>query len=353
MEATTLHQIQSFPSHAHGIIQSTAASVSPPPTAQDLSAVQQQYANVPTFFTSTTTSFEDGADKATEASPLCSATQEAKDSNTKDDAKNGDDDGKPDIDIFISNVVCTFSVRCHLNLKRIGMEGRNVEYKREAGKVLMKLRKPYCTATIWSSGKITVTGNSSESDAKMCARRIARQLQKLGFRVHFHQFQVVNVLGTCRLPFAIRIAQFSEGHTQSASYEPEIHPAVTYKIKSPKATLKIFSTGSITVTAPSVENVQHAIHHIYPLVEPHQMERIEKKQPKQPNKNQSEKKDKRKQDIIRVGGGVGGGWVEKVVEVEDDLEEDPLDNDDDEDDVDEEEAMEEEEWESELSDDDL
>ncbi|PIK46398.1 TATA box-binding-like protein 1, partial [Apostichopus japonicus] len=37
-------------------------------------------------------------------------------------------------------------------------------------------------------------------------------------------------------------------HTQSASYEPEIHPAVTYKIKSPKATLKIFSTGSITVT---------------------------------------------------------------------------------------------------------
>lgn len=67
----------------------------------------------------------------------------------------------------------------------------------------------------------------------------------------------------------------------------------------------------------------------------------------------AERKDKRKQDIIRVGGGVGGGWVEKVVEVEDDLEEDPLDNDDDEDDVDEEEAMEEEEWESELSDDDL
>lgn len=32
------------------------------------------------------------------------------------------------------------------------------------------------------------------------------------------------------------------------SYEPELHPGVTYKIKDPKATLKIFSTGSITVT---------------------------------------------------------------------------------------------------------
>jgi TATA-box binding protein (TBP) (component of TFIID and TFIIIB) len=31
---------------------------------------------------------------------------------------------------------------------------------------------------------------------------------------------------------------------------------VTYKLQQPKATLKIFSTGSITVTAPSVDNVQ-------------------------------------------------------------------------------------------------
>ena len=32
------------------------------------------------------------------------------------------------------------------------------------------------------------------------------------------------------------------------SYEPELHPGVTYRLKEPKATLKIFSTGSITVT---------------------------------------------------------------------------------------------------------
>lgn len=51
------------------------------------------------------------------------------------------------------------------------------------------------------------------------------------------------------------------------SYEPELHPGVTYKCKDPKATLKIFSTGSITITAPSVANVQRAVEHIYPLVE--------------------------------------------------------------------------------------
>ena len=40
---------------------------------------------------------------------------------------------QPTIDIVISNVVCSFSTRCHLNLKRIAMEGSHVVYKRENG----------------------------------------------------------------------------------------------------------------------------------------------------------------------------------------------------------------------------
>lgn len=33
-----------------------------------------------------------------------------------------------------------------------------------------------------------------------------------------------------------------------ASYEPELHPAATYRIKNLKATVQVFSTGSLTVT---------------------------------------------------------------------------------------------------------
>lgn len=56
------------------------------------------------------------------------------------------------------------------------------------------------------------------------------------------------MLGTCSMPWAIKIVNFSERHRDNASYEPELHPGVTYKMREPKATLKIFSTGSITVT---------------------------------------------------------------------------------------------------------
>ncbi|KFZ49184.1 TBPL1 protein, partial [Horornis vulcanius] len=94
-----------------------------------------------------------------------------------------DADSDVALDILITNVVCVFRTRCHLNLRKIALEGANVIYKRDVGKVLMKLRKPRITATIWSSGKVICTGATSEEEAKFGARRLARSLQKLGFQV--------------------------------------------------------------------------------------------------------------------------------------------------------------------------
>lgn len=56
-------------------------------------------------------------------------------------------------------------------------------------------------------------------------------------------------------------------------------------MKDPKATLKIFSTGSITVTAPRVKNVQAAVEHIYKLV-------YEFRKEKKPEDNEEKKMPK-------------------------------------------------------------
>ncbi|GAB6029420.1 Transcription elongation factor SPT4 [Chamberlinius hualienensis] len=189
------------------------------------------------------------------------------------------EDPKPDdpplsLDIVINNVVCSFNVRCHLDLRRIALTGANVEFRREQGMLTMKIRNPLATASMWSSGKVTCTGSTSEQGAKVAGRKFARALQKLGFKTRFTNYRVVNVLGTCSMPFNIRIGEFSKHNQPNASYEPELHPGVTYKIKDPKATLKIFSTGSITVTAPSVVNVQSAIEHIFPLVYEYRRDKI-------------------------------------------------------------------------------
>ncbi|CAM4677623.1 TATA box-binding protein-like 1 [Siphateles boraxobius] len=170
------------------------------------------------------------------------------------------------LDIIITNVVSVFRTRCHLNLRTIGLEGTNVIYKPEVGKVLMKLRKPRITASIWSSGKIICTGATSEEEAKLGARRLARCLQKIGFKVRFSEFKVVNVLAVCSLPFQIRLIEFTKNNRPIASYEPEIHPAATYRIKNLRSTVQVFSTGSITVTGPNVQTVASAVEQIYPLL---------------------------------------------------------------------------------------
>lgn len=84
--------------------------------------------------------------------------------------------------------------------------------------VLMKLRDPAVTANIWSSGKITLTGATSDDDAKKGARRVARILQNLGFKVKFTDFRVINVLGSVMLPFGIKIHQFTEQHRGYCRY---------------------------------------------------------------------------------------------------------------------------------------
>lgn len=81
---------------------------------------------------------------------------------TINDNNDDETEPEPEIDIVINNVVCSFSVRCHLNLREIALNGRNVEFRRENGMVTMKLRRPYTTASIWSSGRITCTGATSE-----------------------------------------------------------------------------------------------------------------------------------------------------------------------------------------------
>ncbi|KAL4100630.1 hypothetical protein QTP88_020666 [Uroleucon formosanum] len=191
--------------------------------------------------------------------------------NSIQDCLNVDDE----ILINISNVSASFNVKSHLNLRYLALHGYNVEYKREKAKLVMKLRKPSATAIIWSSGKIVCIGSTSEYDSKIASKRIARIIQRLGYNdAKFSSFKIINVLGSCSLPFSIRIIQFSEKYKLNSQYEPELNPGVTYRIKEFKATLKIYSTGSITVNAPSEAIVQLAIEHIYPLVLPFKLTNI-------------------------------------------------------------------------------
>jgi transcription initiation factor TFIID TATA-box-binding protein len=85
---------------------------------------------------------------------------------------------------FNSNIVSTVNLGEKLELKKISLYARNAEYnpKRFAA-VIMRIRQPRTTALIFASGKMVCTGAKSEDDSRLAARKFARIIQKIGFKV--------------------------------------------------------------------------------------------------------------------------------------------------------------------------
>uniref|UniRef100_G3TCI3 TATA box-binding protein-like 1 n=1 Tax=Loxodonta africana TaxID=9785 RepID=G3TCI3_LOXAF len=177
-----------------------------------------------------------------------------------------DADSDVALDILITNVVCVFRTRCHLNLRKIALEGANVIYKRDVGFLLTEERNIYTFIYTYSNGKIVWYMAERENSKRVGSRHLNCKIHYKGFQVIFTDFKVVNVLAVCNMPFEIRLPEFTKNNRPHASYEPELHPAVCYRIKSLRATLQIFSTGSITVTGPNVKAVATAVEQIYPFV---------------------------------------------------------------------------------------
>lgn len=172
-----------------------------------------------------------------------------------------------EIDIKINNIQCTFNVRCLLNIEDIIERGVNVELRTSRDRLKMQLREPPAMATIWPTGKILCVGPKSENDARIACRRIARKLQNLGYPVRFTSFKIHNCHATVELPFPIKTIDFSKAHPE-ASYEPELHTGVIYKVESFKATVTIHRTGAMVIFAPSEEKIKQAVEYVAPLVEP-------------------------------------------------------------------------------------
>ena len=169
--------------------------------------------------------------------------------------------------IDIINIVTAFYVGCQLNLRQIAKKGMNVEYKH--GKIIMKIKSPKATAFIEASGKIKCFSASSSENAYAASRRFARILQKIGFKTRLCNYKVINVVGKMRVPFSIDIENFYLTCPKETSYEPEIINGLIYRIKNPKATLKIFNSGTILAFSDSICNIQSAIMQINKKIHDH------------------------------------------------------------------------------------
>ncbi|XP_054262948.1 uncharacterized protein LOC128986549 [Macrosteles quadrilineatus] len=170
--------------------------------------------------------------------------------------------------LTVQNLVCTVNLDCKLDLQKINFRTRNSEYnpQRFCG-VVMRLRDPRATALIFSSGKIVVTGTKHEDLAHLATRKFARIIQKLGFKVRFLNFKIHNMVTMCDLRFPIRLENLNQMHGQFSSYEPELFPALIYRMVKPRVVLLIFVNGKLVITgAKNREESQEALDNMHPIL---------------------------------------------------------------------------------------
>jgi len=199
----------------------------------------------------------------------------------------GDEDDGIDTFIAINNVFCTFNLQCSLDLNDIMSRCFNVEMKERRDYINMQLKKPKADARIHATGRVVCLGTKSEEDAKIASKRFARILQKLDYDVRFSRFKISNIHGTVKLPFPVKIVEFAKAH-EEASYEPELHSGVIYKVPQFQATLTIHRTGCLIVFAPSEENIRQAVKQFFPMIVPFAIT-----SPKKPKSNTRKRKSRR------------------------------------------------------------
>lgn len=170
--------------------------------------------------------------------------------------------------VYVQNIVCSVNLGCNLNLSDINNRLRLSEYnpKRFPGAVL-RLLEPKVTALTFSTGKMVVCGAKHESLANLGARKFARILQKIGYNISLKDFKINNMLATCDLKFPIRLEDLNESHAQFSRYEPELFPALIYRLVRPRTVMLIFVNGKIVITGgKSREELQQALDLMYPIL---------------------------------------------------------------------------------------
>lgn len=153
----------------------------------------------------------------------------------------------------LQNIVSTAKLGTTLDLNKVGLNGKNVEYKpKRFAAAIMRIREPKTTALIFKSGKMVCTGAKSEIESETAAKNYAKQLKKIGNpNVHLTDFTIQNIVGSHDVGFHIKLESLhmkSQSSKINCRYDPELFPGLIFRMEKPKVVLLIFASGKIVLT---------------------------------------------------------------------------------------------------------
>ncbi|KAG6973129.1 hypothetical protein JG688_00003678 [Phytophthora aleatoria] len=152
--------------------------------------------------------------------------------------------------LHIKNFVCSANLGMRFDLTNLLVKShRRAELVPKKNCILMKLHNPKATAMLFANGKLVCTGADTEEAIKNVARRFTQVIQKMDFPgVNLIDFKIQNVVGTCDLGFRVLVEALAFAHSDRCTYEPELYPALIYRLEKPQVKVLVFVSGKVVFT---------------------------------------------------------------------------------------------------------
>jgi transcription initiation factor TFIID TATA-box-binding protein len=177
----------------------------------------------------------------------------------------------------IHNIVATTQISSNvlpLDLQHIADVLPNSHYDRQRfAAITIRMHAPTCTALLFTSGKLVLTGCRGWNECVLASMHIVRMLRRY---MPFIEFYVVNntiqnivAHVALRLPPGARlnIEQMYDAHSVLCTYQPQLFPGLIYRPDNSPIVLICFHSGNIVVTGGRcLEDIDLGWRRLWPVV---------------------------------------------------------------------------------------
>lgn len=186
---------------------------------------------------------------------------------------------KEDTDIPIAtihNLVGTAVIRASvlpLNLQDVSRLLPNMVYdKQKFAAITIRLSDPMCTALLFTSGKMVLTGCKSYSACVLAAHYIVRILRNgiPDIKFDLMHVRIQNIVGNVDLQLGngeMDLQRLFDEHGVFCTYQPNMFPGLIYRPDNSPVVLLIFHSGKIVITGgKSRVDVKQGWRQLWPFV---------------------------------------------------------------------------------------
>ncbi len=166
--------------------------------------------------------------------------------------------------IKIENVVASSTLGVDIDLEKVAVSLKNIEYEPEQFPGLVfHLDKPKTAALIFGSGKIVCTGAKSIDEVHKAIKATVQKIRETGIHVPENPpVKVQNIVASGNLNAELNLDAIAVA-LERTEYEPEQFPGLVYRMTDPKVVVLLFGSGKMVCTgAKSPEDAELAVERV-------------------------------------------------------------------------------------------